>query len=37
MNSKCNAADWNFSRWFVALSPLVGVLLGLIGAFLVSR
>jgi ABC-type Mn2+/Zn2+ transport system permease subunit len=38
MNSKWHAiAQWDFSRWFVALSPLIGVFLGLIGAFLVSR
>jgi Mg2+ and Co2+ transporter CorA len=35
MNSKCHPlAQWNFSRWFAVLSPLIGVLLGLVGAFL---
>ena len=38
MNSKRNAiADWNLSRWFVTLSPLIGVLLGYVAAFLASR
>jgi hypothetical protein len=38
MNSKCNAiVDWNFSRWFVTFSPLIGVLLGFVAAFLASR
>jgi hypothetical protein len=35
MNSKRHAiAQWDFSRWFSVLSPLIGVLLGLVGAFL---
>jgi ABC-type Mn2+/Zn2+ transport system permease subunit len=28
-------AQWDFSRWFVVLSPLIGVLLGFLGVFLV--
>jgi hypothetical protein len=37
MNSKCHAiAEWDFSRWFVVLSPLIGVLLGFLGVFLVN-
>jgi hypothetical protein len=28
-------AAWDFSRWFVVLSPLIGVLLGFLGAFIV--
>ena len=28
---------WNFSRWFVIFSPLIGVLLGFVAAFLASR
>ena len=27
-------AAWDFSRWFVVLSPLIGVLLGFVGAFI---
>jgi hypothetical protein len=35
MNSKRHAiAQCDFSRWFAVLSPLIGVLLGLVGAFL---
>jgi hypothetical protein len=38
MNSKCHTlAEWDFSRWFVVLSPVIGVLLGLFGAFLVNH
>jgi hypothetical protein len=38
MSSKCQAfAGRNFSRWFVILSPLIGVLLGLVGAFLANH
>jgi hypothetical protein len=29
--------DWNVSLWFALLSPLLGVLLGFIGAFLLLR
>jgi hypothetical protein len=28
-------AAWDFSRWFAVLSPLIGLLLGFLGAFLV--
>ena len=27
-------AEWNFSLWFALLSPLIGILLGLLGGFL---
>jgi hypothetical protein len=38
MNSKCHAiAEWDFSRWLVILSPLIGILLGFLGVFLVNR
>ena len=30
-------ADWDFARWFVTLSPLIGILLGLLLAFLVNH
>jgi hypothetical protein len=30
-------AAWDFSRWFAVLSPVIGILLGLFGAFLVLR
>jgi hypothetical protein len=34
MNPRRNAiAAWDFSRWFAVLSPLIGVLLGFVGAF----
>ena len=26
-------ADWDFSLWFALLSPLIGVLLGFLGGF----
>ena len=36
MNPRRNAiAAWDFSRWFAVLSPLIGVLLGFVGAFFV--
>jgi hypothetical protein len=36
MNPKRHAiAAWDFSRWFAALSPLVGILSGFVGAFFV--
>ena len=36
MNPQHNSiATWGFSTWFVLLSPVIGVLLGLVGAFLV--
>jgi len=35
MNRKVHSiAAWNFSFWFALLSPLIGILLGLVGAFL---
>jgi hypothetical protein len=35
MNSKRHAiAQWDFSRWFAVLSPLIGVLLGILGVFI---
>jgi hypothetical protein len=38
MNSKCHTfAEWNFARWFAVLTPVIGVLLGLFGAFLVNH
>jgi hypothetical protein len=27
-------ADWNFSLWFALLSPAIGILLGILGVFL---
>ena len=27
-------AGWNFSLWFALLSPIIGVLLGFLGVFL---
>ena len=27
-------AQWNFSLWFALLSPVIGILLGILGAFL---
>ena len=30
-------ADWDFARWFVTLSPLIGILLGLLLAFLLNH
>jgi hypothetical protein len=27
-------AEWNFSLWFALLSPLIGILSGLLGGFL---
>jgi hypothetical protein len=30
-------AAWGLSTWFVLLSPVIGVLLGLFGAFLLLR
>jgi hypothetical protein len=36
MNAKRRAiAAWDFSRWFAVLSPLIGILLGFVGAFFV--
>jgi hypothetical protein len=31
------AAEWDFSRWFALLSPLIGVLLGVLGVFILYR
>jgi hypothetical protein len=30
-------AGWSFSLWFALLSPLIGILLGFLGAFLLSH
>ena len=27
-------AQWNFSLWFALLSPVIGILLGVLGGFL---
>jgi hypothetical protein len=27
-------AQWNFSLWFALLSPVIGILLGILGGFL---
>ena len=38
MNPQRNSiAAWGFSIWFVLLSPVIGVSLGLFGAFLFLR
>ena len=38
MNPQSNSiAPWSFSTWFALLSPVIGVLLGLFGAFLFLR
>ena len=38
MNPKRNSITaWSFSTWFALLSPVIGVLLGLFGAFLFLR
>jgi hypothetical protein len=38
INPKCDAiAAWGFSTWFVLLSPVIGILLGLFAAFLLLR
>ena len=38
MNPQRNSiAAWGFSTWFALLSPVIGVLLGLFGAFLFLR
>jgi hypothetical protein len=38
MNPRRNAiVAWGFSTWFAYLSPVIGILLGLFGAFLVLR
>jgi hypothetical protein len=30
-------AEWNFSLWFALLSPVIGVLLGILGGLLLGR
>lgn len=38
MNRKFHSiAAWNFSFWFALLSPVIGISLGLVGAFLFLR
>ena len=38
MNPQRNSsAAWGFSTWDVLLSPVIGILLGLVGAFLFLR
>jgi hypothetical protein len=38
VNPKRNAiAAWGFSTWFAFLSPVIGIVLGLFGAFLFLR
>jgi hypothetical protein len=38
MKSQCHTVtDWDFSFWFALLSPLIGILLGFLGAFLLLR
>ena len=33
--TKCHTiAEWNFSLWFALLSPVIGILLGVLGVFL---
>ena len=27
-------AEWNFSLWFALVSPVIGILLGILGVFL---
>ena len=29
--------DWDFSLWFAILSPLIGILVGLVGLFVLAR
>ena len=29
--------DWDLARWFVILSPLIGIVLGLLGLFAFAR
>jgi len=37
MNSKWHdIAQWNFSLWFALLSPVIGILLGILGVFLLT-
>ena len=30
-------AEWDFSLWFALLSPLIGILLGILGVFLLCH
>jgi hypothetical protein len=30
-------AQWNFSLWFALLSPVIGILLGILGVFLICH
>ena len=35
MNSKWHdIAEWDFSLWFALLSPVIGILFGILGGFL---
>jgi hypothetical protein len=35
MKTKFNSiAEWDFSLWFALLSPVIGILLGILGVFL---
>jgi hypothetical protein len=35
MKTKCHSiAGWGFSLWFALLSPVIGMLLGILGVFL---
>ena len=35
MKTKCHSiAGWGFSLWFALLSPVIGILLGILGVFL---
>jgi len=35
MKTKCHGiAEWDFSLWFALLSPVIGILLGILGVFL---
>ena len=33
MKTRYESIEWNFSFWFALLSPITGVLLGLLGIF----
>ena len=38
MKPQCHTVtDWDFSFWFTLLSPVIGILLGFLGAFLLLR
>ena len=32
-----NHEEWDFSLWFAIFSPLIGVVLGLLGLFVLAR